>query len=89
MEIENQKETSLIDELNELYLNGKLKKLIDSGIISSSVYLWRNIFNAYNFRLQASGSKIQAMNDVSLNFGVSMSTIRKVRRKFEQKTIKK
>jgi hypothetical protein len=83
MELENKKEASLIDELNELYLNGKLKKLIDSGLVSSSVYLWRNIFNAYNFRLQASGSKIQAMNDVSLNFGVSMSTIRKVRRKFE------
>jgi len=75
---------SLIEELNDLYNEGKLKKLIDSGLVSSSVYLWRNIFNAYNYRLNATQSKMQAMSDVSLNFKVSVNTIRKVRRKFEQ-----
>lgn len=75
-------EKMIIDELNELYESGKLKKLIDSGFMSSSVYLWRNVYNAYNYRLKANKSIMQAMEDVSLNFKISVSSVRKIRDKF-------
>lgn len=73
----------IIDELNDLYESGVLKKLIDGGFISSSVYLWRNVYNAYNFRLKANKSIMQAMEDVSTNFKISIASVRKIRSKFD------
>lgn len=67
----------LIDDLEK---NGHLKPLISGGFIHPNVILFRNIYRAYNYRLESTNSKMQAMEDVSQNFGVSFETVRKARR---------
>jgi len=77
-------EENLIDLLNDLYLSGRLKLLIDSGVLAPSVYKKRNVYNTYLIFYKKSGSKMQAMNDISLNFKISLNSVRKIRKMFEQ-----
>ena len=72
-----------IEVLNEMYVNGDLKVLIDNGIVDTSVYKHRNIYNTYVIFYNKTQSKMQAMSDVACNFDVSISMVRNVRRKFE------
>ena len=74
---------SKIDILNRLNDNGDLKKLVDSGIVSPRFIIWRNIYIAYQFRLEAVHSKMQAMEETSMNFKRSIQLVAKVRRFFE------
>ena len=74
---------SLINILNEMYDSGRLKILIDSGILNTSIYKKRNVFNTYLIFYKKYGSKMQAMNDVSLNFKISLNSVRKIRKFFE------
>lgn len=74
---------SKIELLNRLQENGDLKKLVDSGIVSPRFIIWRNMYIAYQFRLEAVKSKMQAMEEVSMNFKRSIQLVAKVRRFFE------
>jgi hypothetical protein len=76
-----------IDLLDELYESGKLQALIKGGLLQTSILMWRNIFHAFEFRLEATGSKMQAMEDVSQNFNISVSLVEKVRRKLGSKIL--
>jgi hypothetical protein len=71
----------VIDILDDLYHSGDLKHLVNEGTIQSSILMYRNIYHAFNFRHDATGSKMQAMKEVALNFNISVSLVEKVRRK--------
>lgn len=77
-----EKETK-IELLNRLHQNGDLKKLVENGIVSPRFIIWRNMYIAYQFRLEAVQSKMQAMEEVSMNFKRSIQLVAKVRRFFE------
>lgn len=68
--------------LDKMYEDGTLKKLVRAGLISSSLMMYRNLIHAYNYSLERTQSKMQSMNDVAQNFGVSVETVRFVRKKF-------
>lgn len=75
-------ENELLKTLDKMYENGDLKQLVNGGLISSSLIMWRNLMHAYLFALERTNSKMQSMNDVAQNFGVSVETVRAVRKKF-------
>ncbi len=81
--IEEEKETR-IELLDRLYGSGELKKLVSAGIVSPRWLVWRNMFHAFNQRLESTKSRIKAMEDVSENFNVSRSLVEKVRRYFNE-----
>lgn len=70
-----------IELLDELYHDGKLKDLVQSGLISSNLLVWRNAYHAFEHRLTATGSVMQSMEEVAVNFNLSVETIRLIRRK--------
>lgn len=76
-----------IDLLDDLYNSGELKALVKGGLIQTSILMYRNIFHAFEFRYEATGSKMQAMEEVAMNFRVSVSLVEKVRRKLGSKII--
>ena len=67
----------LIDELKE---SGQLSELVKLGFVHPSVIVNRNMYHAYNARVVTTGSKMQAMQDVAENFGVSFESVRLARR---------
>ncbi len=71
------KTIELIDELVE---SGQLSEMIRLGFVHPSVIVNRNIYHAYNSRVITTGSKMQAMEDIAQNFGVSFETVRLARR---------
>ena len=74
MEVEKQR--SMIDELEDLYKSGKLQELVKLKIVSRDKIVWRNLFHAFHFRLETTGSKMQAYSDVSINFDMSEDHVR-------------
>jgi len=72
-----------LEILDDLYSDGSLKQLINDGLVSSSLLMYRNLMHAYLFALERTNSKMQAMNDVALNFNISVETVRFVRKKFD------
>lgn len=77
-----------IELIDELYISGKLMDMINLGFVHPSVLVNRNIYHAYNARLRTTGSKMQAMEDVAENFGVSFETVRLARRTMDLKIVK-
>lgn len=73
----------LIDKLDEMQESGDLKLLIDSGLIKENIISWVSLFHSYIFELEQTKSVMQAMENVSCNFKVSVGLIEKIRRKFE------
>ena len=73
-------EKKVIDLIDELDANNQFMPLVRLGFLHSNLILFRNIYRAYNYRLESTKSKMQAMEDVSHNFGVSFETVRKARR---------
>ena len=73
----------LIEKLDLLQESGELKPLIDSGLMKKEVPTWMALFHSYNFELEQTNSKMQAMENVSINFKVSVDLIKWIRIKFE------
>lgn len=67
-----------IEVLDKLYDSGELLDLAKSGLISTSVLLYRKIYHAYFFQLENNVSKMQAITDVADVFGVSESMVYKI-----------
>lgn len=80
----NPEKETRIEILDRLYSQGDLKKLVSLGVISSRWLVWRNMFHAFNQRLESTGSKMKAMNETAANFNVSRSLVEKVRRYFQE-----
>lgn len=80
----NPEKETRIEIVDRLYNQGDLKKLVSEEIVSPRWLVWRNIFHAFNQRLESTGSKMQAMEEVSENFNVSRSLVEKVRRYFKE-----
>lgn len=74
----------LIDRLGKMQESGELKILIDSGFMKENIISWISLFHSYIFELEQTKSKMQAMENVSFNFKVSVGLIEKIRRKFEE-----
>lgn len=70
-----------IDVLDKLYESGELMELAKSGLLSTSVLIYRKIFHAYNFQIKNEVSKMQAVTDVADVFGVSESMVYKILKK--------
>jgi hypothetical protein len=74
---------SVINLLDEMHARGELNKLIDAGIMSGSVALWRVAYHDYQKELQLTGSKMQAVSNAAENTGLSVRTLHYVRGKME------
>lgn len=70
-----------IDVLDKLYESGELMELAKSGLLSTSVLIYRKIFHAYNFQINNEVNKMQAVTDVADVFGVSESMVYKILKK--------
>lgn len=77
-----------IDLLDNLHHTGQLSQLVKAGFMHPSTIVNRNIYHAYNARLIETKSRMQAMEDVSVNFGVSFETVRLARRLMEFTIVK-
>jgi len=73
----------LIDKLDKMQESGDLKLLIDSGLINKNIPSWISLYHSYVFEFELTGSVMQAMENVSTSFKVSVGLIEKIRRKFE------
>lgn len=80
---------SLIDDLERLYKDGTLHRLVENKMIDKASIVWRNLYHAYHFRTETTGSKMQAYSDVSSNFGFSEDHVRMVLRKLGTLTTNK
>lgn len=75
-----------IDILKKLQRSGELKHLINSGVVPSRIEMWINLFEVYENEYLITASKMQAMENVSISFDVSVELIQKIRKKFEIST---
>ena len=55
----------MIELINELHENGKLHKLLRAGLISSTIFTYRNIFNHYKKELDKGIESTQAAHNTS------------------------
>lgn len=60
-----------IEVLDRLYDSGELKQLLDAGLISINVIVWRKIYHAYNLRLSQGVPSLQAISDTADVFRIS------------------
>ena len=67
-----------IDVLDKLYESGELMHLAKSGLLSTSVLIYRKIYHAYEFQLLNGVGKEQAKTDISGVFGMSERQISRV-----------
>ena len=70
-----------IEVLDKLYDSGELMHLAKSGLLSTSILIYRKIYHAYNFQLLNGVAKTQAITDVADVFGVSESMVYKILKK--------
>ena len=75
-----------IDILKKIKLNGDLQPLIDANIVPSRIEMWITLYDNYLIEYNSTGSKMQAMENVSITYDVSVELIQKVRKKFEIST---
>lgn len=80
----NPEKETRIEILDRLYQSGDLKKLVSLGVVSPRWLVWRNMYHAFNHRLESTGSKMKAMAETAANFNVSRVTVEKVRRYFKE-----
>ena len=64
-----------IQVLDELYENGKLMELAKSGLLSTSILIYRKIYHAFYYQIEQGVNKTQAITDVADVFGVSDRTV--------------
>lgn len=74
----------MIELLDRLHESGELQRLINSGFVSGTVAIWRNVYHHYETELETTGSKMQAMSNTADNCNLSLQTIRYIRDKFEK-----
>jgi len=75
-----------IDILKKIKLSGDLQLLIDANIVPSRIEMWITLYDNYLIEYNSTGSKMQAMENVSITYDVSVELIQKIRKKFEIST---
>jgi hypothetical protein len=75
-----------IDILKKIKLSGDLQPLIEANIVPSRIEMWMTLYDNYLIEYNSTGSKMQAMENVSITYDVSVELIQKVRKKFEIST---
>jgi hypothetical protein len=71
--------------LDTLFESGQLQILVERGLISPKALTHREIYHAFESSHQQTGSTMQAMQDTADQFGVSVSTVEKIRQKLSVK----
>lgn len=71
MSKEEKKQITAIEVLDRLYDSGELHQLLDAGLISVNVIVWRKIYHAYNLRLSQGVNSLQAVSDTADVFRIS------------------
>lgn len=74
----------VIEVLDELQSNEELTRLVSAGLVSSSVIIWRNAYHRYKEELSTTKSKMQAMQNVSDEFNLSVRMVQYIRDRMEQ-----
>ena len=67
-----------IEILDRLHNTGELRNLVSSGLVSSNVILWRKIYHGYESEILKGNVKTQAVENVSIVFGVDTRTVYRV-----------
>lgn len=67
-----------IEILDRLHNTGELRNLVSSGLVSSNVILWRKIYHCYESEIMKGHVKTQAVENVSIVFGVDTRTVYRV-----------
>lgn len=70
--------TKAIDIIDELHDSGGLRNLVQSGLVSSNVILWRKIYHCYESEILKGHVKTQAVENVSIVFSVDTRTVYRV-----------
>lgn len=71
----------MLDSVRELYESGQLKSLVETGIVQKHIFIWVQIFIAYENEYKKTGSKMQAMENVAFEFQITVDMISKIRKK--------
>lgn len=67
-----------INILDKLHESGELRNLVHSGLISPNVILWRKIYHSYQLEILKGHVKTQAVENVSIVFGVDTRTVYRI-----------
>lgn len=67
-----------IEIIDELYDSGKLRNLVQSGLVSDNIILWRKIYHSYENEILKGHNKTQAVENVSIVFCVDTRTVYRV-----------
>lgn len=73
----------MIELLDRLHASGELRRMIEAGLLSGTVEIWRLIYHDYEKELSSTGSIMQAMSNAADNNGVTVRTIRYIRERME------
>lgn len=71
----------MLDSIRELYESGQLETYVKMGIVQKHVFVWVQIYIAYEVAYKTTGSKMQAMENVANDFQTSVDMVRHIRRK--------
>lgn len=75
-----------IDILDDLYDSGKMRLLVQHGLLSINLDQWRKIYKAHESRIKTGSKPYQAVKDISDLFEVSEKTVYRILEKMNYST---
>jgi hypothetical protein len=72
---------TLIEKIKPLFVAGELDALIQIGVVNRNLTRWCEIFEFYENDLVKTKSKMQSMENTSIEFDISEGMVRHIRRK--------
>lgn len=73
--------TTAIKILDDLHESGKLRPMVNSGLVSLNVIEWRKIYHSYKLQLINGSTKFNAVKEVSGVFDKSERQIYRILKK--------
>lgn len=72
-----------IEILDDLYDSGKLRQMVNAGLISINIVIWRKIWHAYQLQIKNGSPKFKAVKEVSDIFDISERQIYRILKKLK------
>lgn len=72
------KKITAIEILDDLYESGKLRQMVNAGLISINIIIWRKVWHAYQLQIKNGSAKFNAVKEVSEIFNISERQIYRI-----------
>lgn len=67
-----------IEILDDLYESGKLRQMVNAGLISINIIIWRKVWHAHQLQIENGSTKFNAVKEVSDVFDISERQIYRI-----------